>query len=141
VAVGELCGRGQAMWPWASCVAVGKLYTAGELYAAGELCGGGVLGAAWHSGPTETLVGFHVAFGTARAKNFSVQGGNGHHVRHPNCPIFCSTSVTSCDGDRNAEYISTARLENFSAEGEEGRLGSKPPSLDRMRFNVRHQEV
>src|SRR5438270_7722187 len=25
------------MWPWASCVAVGKLYTAGELYAAGEL--------------------------------------------------------------------------------------------------------
>ena len=35
--MGELCGRGQAMWPWVSCVAVGKLYTAGELYAAGEL--------------------------------------------------------------------------------------------------------
>jgi hypothetical protein len=35
---------------------------------------------------------------------------------------------------------STARLENFSAEGEEGRLGSKQPSFDRMRFNVRHQE-
>ena len=29
------------MWPWVSCVAVGKLYTAGELYAAGELCGSG----------------------------------------------------------------------------------------------------
>jgi hypothetical protein len=31
------------MWPWASYVAVDKLYTAGELYAAGELCGSGEL--------------------------------------------------------------------------------------------------
>jgi hypothetical protein len=31
------------VWPWASRVAAGKLYTAGELYAAGELCGSGEL--------------------------------------------------------------------------------------------------
>jgi hypothetical protein len=36
VAVGKLCGRGQAMWPWASCEAVGELSAAGELYVAGE---------------------------------------------------------------------------------------------------------
>jgi hypothetical protein len=43
VAVDELCGRGQAVWPWASYVVVDKLYTAGELYAAGELCCSGEL--------------------------------------------------------------------------------------------------
>jgi hypothetical protein len=37
MAAGKLCGREQAMWPWVSCVVVGKLYTACELYAAGEL--------------------------------------------------------------------------------------------------------
>jgi hypothetical protein len=62
----ELCGHGRAVWPWASCVAVGKLcdklYTASELYAIGELCGSGelcdggqamwrCLGVAWH--PTQ----------------------------------------------------------------------------------------
>jgi hypothetical protein len=47
VVVGELCGSGLAVWQWASCVTVGKLYTVGELYiagepyVAGELCGSG----------------------------------------------------------------------------------------------------
>ena len=32
MAVGKLCGRGQAVWPWASYVAVDKLCGSGELW-------------------------------------------------------------------------------------------------------------
>jgi len=35
--------------PWASCVAVGKLYIAGELYAAGELYVAGELLYRWRA--------------------------------------------------------------------------------------------
>jgi hypothetical protein len=54
--VGELCDRGQAVWPRASYAAVGKLY------AAGELCGSGQAWSVWvqlgirrrcHSGPPQ----------------------------------------------------------------------------------------
>lgn len=37
------------MWPWASCMAVGKLYTASELYAAGELYVAGELLYRWRA--------------------------------------------------------------------------------------------
>ena len=47
--MGELCGHGQAVWPWASCVAAGKPYTAGELYAAGELYVAGELLYRWRA--------------------------------------------------------------------------------------------
>jgi hypothetical protein len=51
---GELCGRGRAVWPWASCGAVGELAScniAGELCGSDELCGGGVFGCSLASDP------------------------------------------------------------------------------------------
>jgi hypothetical protein len=48
--VGELCGRGQAVWLWASCVAVGELCGRGRaVWPVGKLCGRGQAVWSWVS--------------------------------------------------------------------------------------------
>jgi hypothetical protein len=44
VAVDELCGRGQAMWPWISCIPLVSCTSLASCAAVGKLCGRGVFG-------------------------------------------------------------------------------------------------
>jgi len=39
--MGELCGCGRVVWPWASCISLVSCVVVGELWAVGKLCGRG----------------------------------------------------------------------------------------------------
>jgi hypothetical protein len=44
--MGKLCDRGQAMWPWISCIPLASCVAVASCAAAGKLCG-------CHSGPPQ----------------------------------------------------------------------------------------